>query len=45
MREVIPLDEREERSARTYNVPLTHNSVRPASPTPFTTALTRCALC
>lgn len=27
LREVIPTDEKEKRSARTYNIPLAHNSV------------------
>ncbi|EMD38356.1 hypothetical protein CERSUDRAFT_49567 [Gelatoporia subvermispora B] len=27
LREVVPLDEKEERSARTYNIPLQHNSL------------------
>lgn len=28
LREVIPTDEKDKRSARTYNIPLVHNSVR-----------------
>lgn len=27
LREVVPLDERDTRAARTYNIPLRHNSV------------------
>ncbi len=31
LREVVPTDETESRKARTFNIPLPHNSVRPCS--------------